>query len=140
MENSVNVTVSGLEKEVFKENISLTRRVYLECSCNSLCDIGRISVYKEIEKGMIVLNDVTFELPFKDPASNYICHQVFRTPWDHFIYPFKKIGRRFKLAWEVITFKKVYVGSDLAINFKDARVMATKLLEVLDGMEKENGI
>jgi hypothetical protein len=136
MNNGLSIVLSNIDIVDSDKSINITRKIYIECCCDGLDHIGRITLNREILK-----NDSDYlmcSMWIENNASLYIKMPFYpnKDGINKFVIPFQKIKwkffefiRRIKLALSII-FKD-------NINLKiDWEIMNEAIPELADAIKK----
>lgn len=135
----INITESKIVKKKYGNDITLEKKLYIECVCGSLKDMARVCLFREYDqdpkdanKYNIVLEEVDIEFNATTRSEPSIS-KIFRNWKDRFIYTFEKIWNRIKGAFNILVGRPVWFSTNLMLDFDRTK----ELISVLDKSLKE---
>jgi len=132
------VTEGIIEKSVINNEVSLTKKLYIECDCGSFSDIARITVCREFDLNVLKKSNNYEETGYVDielNASGSIHpSKTFRTKWDHIMYPFEVIFRRLVAAFNILVGRPAWIPANILLSLKGAGDLSHYLYKTIEEM------
>lgn len=128
------MTSTELKVEKYKDEIDLTKEIYITCSCGSLAHIARVCFNRTLEQDRIILDDINFEFNLPELLTPRIDYR-FGSLSSYITYPFKLFMARLKAAINIIKGKQVYVNTELCIDPESMMELTKEIIKAIGEIE-----